>query len=114
MHWFVYYSIKVSLRLSILSFWLDCVHYALWVLLPMTGWVDESWLGRYTEPFLSDIMHVHSNSMYINFIAVHVDRIPAFVLAIGIFGIWHIIIIIILLLLLLLLLLSTKTRTQHR
>ena len=40
-------------------------------------------------------MHVHSNSMYINFIAVHVDRIPAFVLAIGIFGIWHIIIIII-------------------
>ena len=43
---FAYDGIKMSLP-EHLWLGLDCTHWALWVLLPVTGWVAESWLGRY-------------------------------------------------------------------
>ena len=45
-HWLMYLAIAFSLPDN-LKFVLEYVHVALWVLLPVTGWVAESWLGRY-------------------------------------------------------------------
>ena len=45
-HEFAYVSIKLSLP-DYLRVGFDCAHYAFYVLLPVTGWVGESWLGRY-------------------------------------------------------------------
>ena len=45
-HEFMCDSIKLSLP-DYLRVGFDCAHYALWVLLPVTGWVGESWLGKY-------------------------------------------------------------------
>ena len=45
-HWFVYSAIAFSLPDNF-RFLLDCAHPAFYVLLPLTGWVAESWLGRY-------------------------------------------------------------------
>ena len=45
-HWFGYTALEVSLRNSAKNVF-DCVYYALWILLPVVGWVAESWLGRY-------------------------------------------------------------------
>ena len=45
-HWFLYSSITLSLPDHFKEV-LDYIHVALWVLLPVTGWIAESWLGRY-------------------------------------------------------------------
>ena len=45
-HWFVYSAIAFSLPDNF-RFLLDCAHPAFYILLPVTGWVAESWLGRY-------------------------------------------------------------------
>ena len=45
-HWLVFSAIALSLPDN-LKIALDYVHVALFVLLPVTGWVAESWLGRY-------------------------------------------------------------------
>ena len=45
-HWLVFPAIALSLPDN-LKIALEYVHIALWVLLPVTGWVAESWLGRY-------------------------------------------------------------------
>ena len=29
-----------------LEFGYECVHYALWLVIPVAGWVAETWLGR--------------------------------------------------------------------
>ena len=44
--WFVFQAIDFSLPHG-LRLGFDSLHYALWVLLPLTGWMAESWLGRY-------------------------------------------------------------------
>ena len=93
-HWFVYYSIKISLP-DHLSFWLDCVHYTLWMLLPVTGWVAESWLGRYRAIFVGLLLStVTVLILQVVFVLLNIDmdQIPAFVLAIGslVFGIFGI------------------------
>ena len=38
----IYHSLPDNLKLA-----LEYVHVALYVFLPVTGWVAESWLGRY-------------------------------------------------------------------
>ena len=43
-HWLMYLAIAFSLPDN-LKFVLEYIHVALWVLLPVTGWVAESWLG---------------------------------------------------------------------
>ena len=45
-HWFVYYAIELSFKDTHRTI-LDCIYYAFFVLLPLTGWAAESWLGRY-------------------------------------------------------------------
>ena len=45
-HWFLYLAISLSLP-DKFKLALDNVHVAVLVLLPVTGWVAESWLGRY-------------------------------------------------------------------
>ena len=48
----MYWSIEAGTYKTIL----DCTHYVLWVLLPVTGWVAESWLGRYRAIVIGLIM----------------------------------------------------------
>ena len=45
-HWLVFPASAANLPGN-LKIALDYVHVTLWVLLPVTGWVAESWLGRY-------------------------------------------------------------------
>ena len=44
--WFVYAGLHIAL-LSELKFVFKSVYFALWLLLPVTGWVTDAWLGRY-------------------------------------------------------------------
>ena len=85
-HWFVYFSIKLSLP-EYLRVGFDCAHYVLWVLLPVSGWVAESWLGRYQAIVFGLI--VCTITFFLLQVAfmmlINFERtpIPAFVLAIG-------------------------------
>ena len=45
-HWFVFCAIELSHKDTHKTI-LDSTYYAFFVLLPVTGWVAESWLGRY-------------------------------------------------------------------
>ena len=54
-HWFVYWSIEFRVA-GTYKVILDCAHYALYVFLPVTGWVAESRLGRYRAIFIGLIM----------------------------------------------------------
>ena len=46
-HWFLFASIGSLLPEYNIRFGFTCAHCIFWLLLPMTGWVAESWLGRY-------------------------------------------------------------------
>ena len=84
-HEFVYVSIKLSLP-DYLRVGFDCAHYTLWVLLPVTGWVAESWLGRYRAIVVGLIMcTITLFLLQVAFVMLNLDwtPIPAFVLAIG-------------------------------
>ena len=74
-HWFVYHW---QYLLDHLRVWLDCAHYVLRALLLVTGWVAESWLGRYRAIFVGLLL------LTIVFVLLNIDmdQIPAFVLAI--------------------------------
>ena len=83
-HTLVYESINASLP-GYLRVGFDCVHYVLWVLLPVTGWVAESWLGRYRTIAIGLIICTITLLMLqVAFILLNLKwtPIPAFVLAI--------------------------------
>ena len=46
-HWFLLSTLSLTISDHTFKLVLDNVHVALWILLPVTGWVAESWLGRY-------------------------------------------------------------------
>ena len=46
-YWLIFYLAIASSIPDNLKFILKYVLVTLWVLLPVTGWVAESWLGRY-------------------------------------------------------------------
>ena len=82
---FVYNSIRLSLP-DYLRVGFHCAHYGLWILLPVTGWVAESWLGRYRAIVAGLIMcTITLFLLQVAFIMLNLDwtPIPAFVLAIG-------------------------------
>ena len=84
-HDFVYDSIKLSLP-GYLRVGFDCAHNALYVLLPVTGWVGESWLGRYRAIVVGLIICTITLLLFqVTFVMLNLDwtPIPAFVLAIG-------------------------------
>ena len=81
-YWFVYNSIKWSLpeylRLSYV-----CTHYAFLVLLPVTGWMGESWLGRYRTLVAGLVMGTATLLLLqISFVILNFNVILAFILAI--------------------------------
>ena len=84
-HEFVYDSIELSLP-DYLRVGFYCAHCGLLVLLPVTGWVGESWLGRYRTIVVGLITCTITLFMLqVAFIMLNLDwnPIPAFVLAIG-------------------------------
>ena len=81
-HWLVFPAIAFSLpgNLKIAS---EYVHVALWVLLPVSGWVAESWLGRYRAIAVGLVLSlVTILSLQAAFVMLQFDwtPIPAFVL----------------------------------
>ena len=82
-HWFVYSSIEFRVA-GTNKIILDCAHYALWVILPVTGWVAESWLGRYRAIVTGLIMSTLALLlMQVAFIALQQFLIPAMMLIIA-------------------------------
>ena len=79
---FLYSDISLSLPDNIkLAF--EYASFALWVLLPVTGWVAESWLGRYRAIVVGMVLSlVTILTVQVAFIMLQFDRalIPAFVL----------------------------------
>ena len=81
-HWFVYAAIYFSLPDN-LMFALNYVHVALYVLLPVTGWVAESWLGRYRAISVGLVLSsVTILTLQVAFVMLQFDwtPIPIFVL----------------------------------
>ena len=93
-HWFLYSAVAFSFSDNI-KLALDYVHVALFVLLPVTGWVAESWLGRYRAIAVGLVLSLITIlTLQAAFVMLQFDwtPIPAFVLTvvglvIGTFGI---------------------------
>ena len=91
-HWFVYYAIDLCFT-GTLRIILDGTHYVLWLLLPVIGWVAESWLGRYRAIVAALIVSaVLLLLLQIAFVMENLDwtPIPGFVLTIvaGLFAVF--------------------------
>ena len=80
---FVYSSIELRVA-GTNKIILDCTHYALYVFLPVTGWVAESWLGRYRAIAIGLIMSTLAVLLIqVAFMALQQVPIPAMTLIIA-------------------------------
>ena len=83
-HWFVYKAICISLPDN-LRFILDCIRPALYIMLPVAGWLAESWLGRYRAIVVGLLMSsVTVIVMLVSFLMLQTSwtPVPAFVLVV--------------------------------
>ena len=81
-HWFLY-SVIAFILPDILKLALNYVHVVLYVLLPVTGWVAESWLGRYRAIAVGLVLSLITIlTLQAAFVMLQFDwtPIPAFVL----------------------------------
>ena len=86
-HWLVYSAIDLCFT-GTLRITLDFTHCALWMWLPVTGWVAESWLGRYWAIVVGLITCTATLPLlHVAFVMLHLDwtPIPALVLTITAF-----------------------------
>ena len=80
--YFIEFSLKGTDRII-----LDCTCYAFFVLMPLTGWVAESWLGRYRAILVGLILSaVTVVSLQLDWTPVPVLVLSIVVFASGVFG----------------------------
>ena len=91
--WFVFCAIEFSLK-STPRIILNCTYHVIFVLLPVTGWVAESWLGRYRAILVGLILSAVTVVLFqLVFVSLQLDWTPVpgpilsiVVLVIGAFG----------------------------
>ena len=79
-HWFLFSVVAFSLPHW---FEIEYVHVVLWVLLPVTGWVAESWLGRYRAIVVGLVLSLATTlTIQAAFVMLQLDLtpIPVFIL----------------------------------
>ena len=79
---FAYKSLALTLP-SELLFAFHCAYFVLWLLLPVTGWVADAWLGRYrsiTIGLLLSLITVLASQTSFIMLQINWTPIPAFVL----------------------------------
>ena len=84
-HWFCYSAVYFELGKQF-SFGFQCLHDSLWVVLLLTGWVAESWLGRYRAIVVGLLFGTVANlSFQAAFVLLQFSwtQIPAFVFAVA-------------------------------
>ena len=89
----MFFAIKLSLKGTHRTI-LDCTYHAFFVLLPVTGWVAELWLGRYRAILVGLILSVVTVALFqITFVMLQLDWtpvpgliLPIVVFVIGAFG----------------------------
>ena len=84
-HWFLYSAIYFQLERQF-SFVFECLHDSLWAVLLLTGWIAESWLGRYRAIVVGLLFGTVSNMAFLAafvFLQFSWTHIPAIVFAVA-------------------------------
>ena len=82
-HWFLFSVVAFSLPHW---FEIEYIHVALWVLLPVTGWAAESWLGRYRAIVVGLVLSLATTlTLQAAFVMLQLDLtpIPVFILIVA-------------------------------
>ena len=75
-HWFVYYAIELSFN-DTQNYTGLYIHYAFFVLLPLTGWAADSWLGRYRSILVGLILSAVTTVLFqITFVMLQLEWTP--------------------------------------
>ena len=82
-HWYLFSVVAFSLPHW---FEIEYIHVALWVLLPVTGWAAESWLGRYRAIVVGLVLSLATTlTLQAAFVMLQLDLtpIPVFILIVA-------------------------------